>query len=155
MNGMPEVGEEHKKLARLAGDWVGDETIHPSPWDAAGGTATGTMKATVELDGFFVMGEYKQSRGGKVTYTGRGVWGWDGARKCYTMHWFDSMGGGTGAPATGVWEGKTLTFTAESPMGRSRYVYDFDAPTNYRFTIQMEGEGGKWMPFLESKFRAA
>lgn len=152
MTMMPTLQTEHETLARLSGSWSGDEVVHPSPWDPAGGTAIGKSETRVALDGFFVVSDYIQERGGQVTYAGHGVYGWDAAEKCYTMHWFDSMGGGTGAPAKGTLEGKTLTFRASHAMGHSKYVYDFDAPDRMRFRIEMSQDGTNWAPFLAATY---
>ena len=47
---MPKPGDAHKKLETLVGEWQGDETLHPAPWDA-GGAATGQRsRATAAPD---------------------------------------------------------------------------------------------------------
>ncbi len=152
MSGMPRIETQHENLARMGGDWTGEEIVHPSPWDPAGGPARGKMRTRVSLDGFFVISDYEQTRGEQVTYRGHGVYGWDAARESYTMHWFDSMGGGFGEPARGTWAGKTLTFRLQSPMGHARYVYDFDADDRYRFRIETSPDGTAWAPFLEGTY---
>src|SRR5437899_4556531 len=114
---MPTVQEEHRKLKALSGKWIGEEKLLPSPWDPKGGPATGKIETRVDLDGFFLISDYVQERGGKVCYRGHGVFGWDNSEKCYTMAWFDSMGSPCGAPARGRWEGNTLTFEQRTPMG--------------------------------------
>ncbi|HET6372248.1 MAG TPA: DUF1579 domain-containing protein, partial [Candidatus Polarisedimenticolia bacterium] len=65
---MPRPDENHKKLGALAGSWVGEEKMFPSPWDAAGGTATARLQSRLDLDGFFLISEYVQERGGQVTF---------------------------------------------------------------------------------------
>jgi hypothetical protein len=46
---MPVPGPPHKRLALLAGEWAGEEVLHPSPWDPEGGTALG--RYTFGVDG--------------------------------------------------------------------------------------------------------
>ena len=95
---MPTPGDAHRRLEVLVGTWIGEETMHPSPWDPQGGVADGTIENRLALDGFNVIQEYTQSRDGQQTFAGHGVFGWDGQRGCYTLHWFDTMG----TPRTGV-----------------------------------------------------
>ena len=74
---MPRPGDAHKKLAALVGDWTGDETLHPSPWDPAGGAAQAQVTNRWVADGFAVVQEYEQRRNGKVTFRGHGVFWFD------------------------------------------------------------------------------
>jgi hypothetical protein len=149
---MPTVQEEHRKLEKLAGKWKGEEKIHPSPWDAQGGTATARVESRVDLDGFAVLTDYVEERNGQVSYRGHGVFGYDAEQKMYTMHWFDSMGGGGyRLPALGKWEGNTLFFQNETPMGHSRYTYVFEG-AGYTFRIDASQDGKQWTPFMEGRY---
>ena len=96
---MPKPTPQHQRLRGLVGSWKGDEKMHPSPWDPKGGTAKGFFESRLDLDGMFVISEYRQERDGKVTYRGYGVFGWDSKQNAYTMYWFDSMGTDPGGPA--------------------------------------------------------
>jgi len=71
---MPTVQEQHKKLARLAGKWKATEKMFPNAWDKEGGTATARVESRVDVDGFFVVTDYVQERGGQASYRGL-VWG--------------------------------------------------------------------------------
>lgn len=151
---MPQVQEQHKKFAQLAGKWKGEEKIHPSPWDPVGGTATARIEARIDLDGFFLVSDYVEERGGRVSYRGHGVYGWDPKESSYTMHWFDSMGGGGYTlPAKGQWTGNTLTFQHETPMGMARYVYNFEGEGRYTFKIENSQDGKEWKPFMEARYQ--
>jgi len=152
MMGMPAPVEQHRKLEALTGNWVGEEKMHPSPWDAKGGTALAKIQSRMDLDGFFVIADYVQERGGQVSYRGHGVFGFDPADQGYTMHWFDSMGSPCPAPAKGKWEGNRLAFNQTSPMGHSRYTYTFEAPGRYRFLMEASQDGKTWAPFLEGTY---
>ena len=149
---MPHVLDEHRRLKALAGNWAGEEKIHPSPWDPKGGSATSRFQARADLDGFFLIADYVEERDGRVAYRGHGVYGYDPQQKCYTMHWFDSMGSGTPEPARGQWEGNRLTFENQNPMGHSRRIYVFEEENRYRFTIENSQDGRKWATFMEGKF---
>jgi hypothetical protein len=113
---MPKVGPSHQKLYVLAGEWQGTETMMPSPM-GPGGTATGTMQARVDIDGFYVISDYAQQRDGAVTYRRHGVYGFDTTTNEYTWYWIDSMGMAS-VPARGTWTGDTLTFESSMPGGR-------------------------------------
>ncbi|MBI1744991.1 MAG: DUF1579 family protein [Acidobacteria bacterium] len=149
---MPKLQDQHRKLHVLAGSWLGEETLYPSPWDSNGGHALGKFNARIDLDGFFVITDYVEERGGQVTYRGHGVYGWDGGQNCYLSYWFDSMGGGYAEPARGRWEGNVLTFESRNPMGYSRYRYQFETDVYYIFRIEMSQDGVKWAPFMEGNY---
>jgi anthranilate synthase component 1 len=46
-------------------------------WDPAGGTSKGRYKTRAIAGGFGVVQDYEQRRGGKVTFSGHGVFGYD------------------------------------------------------------------------------
>ncbi len=152
---MCKVTEHHAKLAALSGTWKGEEKLYPSPWDAKGGSAVGRIAARLDLDGFFLISDYVEERDGRVTYKGHGIYGWNDAEKCYTMHWFDSMGGSTAAPARGKWEGNTLTFQQATPMGHSRYSYKLEGEGCYTFRIESSQDGASWTAFMEATYSRA
>jgi putative addiction module component (TIGR02574 family) len=81
---IPKAGSQHERLRALVGSWKGDEKMYPSPWDSQGGTAKGFTEARFDLDGMFVIADYRQERNGKVTYRGHGVFGWDAKQSAYT-----------------------------------------------------------------------
>ncbi|MBI3817371.1 MAG: DUF1579 family protein [Planctomycetes bacterium] len=150
---MPQATDAHKKLHALAGNWSGDEKMHPSPWDPKGGIAQATIQSRVDLDGFVVISDYLQKRDGNITYRGHGVFGYEVNEKCYTMHWFDSMSGACCAPpARGEWNGNILTFENKSPMGHGRYTFGFPAAGKYTFKIEQSMDGKQWMPFIEATY---
>jgi hypothetical protein len=149
---MPKATANHEKLRALAGSWTGEETMLPSPWDPKGGMAKGFIDGRVDLEGMWVITDYRQERDGKVTYRGHGVFGWDGKANAYTMYWFDSMGSDPGGAAHGKWEGDTLTFEMKGAMGHSRYTYRFEGDGRYAFSIAMSQDGTTWKPWIESNW---
>jgi len=146
---MPRPTTQHRKLEALAGTWTGQEKMMPSPWDPKGGTARSTNEARMDLDGMHLVADYKQERDGRVTYRGHGVFGYDPKRESYTMYWFDSMSYDPGGPALGRWEGDTLAFQMQSPMGHHRYVYRFLGEGKYEFRIEMSQDGRSFHTWME------
>lgn len=149
---MPKPGAEHRTLAKMAGIWVGEEKLHPSPWDPKGGTATGRVEARMDLDGFALISDYTQERDGKVVFRGHGVYGWDRSRERYFMTWFDSMSGGLPSTCYGNLEGDTITFENKSEQGLSRYIYKLESETAQGFRIESSQDGKTWMTFLETRY---
>lgn len=149
---MPQPTEAHARLAALAGDWEGEETLHPAPWMPEGGTARGRFTNRVVLGGFNLVNVYAQTRGGQVVFEGHGVYGYDAERQRYTMYWFDSSGGDPGGPVPGRWEGDTLTFERRSEGGPShRYVYVV-SDESFLFRIEASRDGGTWTCMMEGTY---
>ena len=67
---------EHRKLAAFAGEWNGEETVHPSRW-VAGGPATSHITARIDLNGFYLIQDTRQMREGKETFATHGVFTYD------------------------------------------------------------------------------
>jgi hypothetical protein len=149
---MPKPSSEHQRLvAAMTGSWTSEETIHPSPW-GPGGKRQGRAESRAAIDGFFVVTDYEQMNEGKVQYRGHGVYGYDAAKKRWSMHWFDSMGGQPAHLVWGTWEGTTLTFEMFGPQGWNRYVYDFRKDGSYVFSIRNSQDGKAWTTFMEGRF---
>jgi Protein of unknown function (DUF1579) len=145
---MPQPTEEHRRLHVLAGDWVGDEKLSPSPW-GPGGAAVGRYKGRVDLEGFFVVQDYVEEKDGRTVFRGHGVFGYDAAAKEYCWYWVDSMGMVPAAPSRGRWEGDTLFFTSKSPQGgEGRYTYRFESDRSYHFQIENSFDGGRTFSLL-------
>jgi hypothetical protein len=155
MQGMPVPTDEHKRLHILQGNWIGEETLSPSPW-GPGGPAVGKSTCRVECDGFWVSQEYVEEKDGRVTYRGRGVFGYDSQSRQFAWYWVDSMGFVPQAPSMGAWDGNTLTFRSSSPQGQGRYTYEFEGRDRYKFRIENSRDGGKtWQTFMTGDYRRA
>jgi len=152
---MPKPTPEHARLAAFIGNWIGEEKIHPSPFDPAGGTATATVASRLTCEGLCLVTDYSEERGGVVTYVGHGVTGYDTARQVYLQHWSDSMGGVPGEAKPGHWIGDTLTFQASGPHGHARYTYRVVSPTRYDFRIDHSHDGVQWAAFMEATYERA
>jgi hypothetical protein len=147
---MPKPAAEHQRLAQLAGVWVGEETMHPSPFAPTGGVASGHWQNRMALAGSHLIADYEQERGGVVSFQGHAVFGYDG-RQRYSMHWFDSSGLG-GSASTGTWQGNLLLLQLESPLGHSRYAFELVAADCFRFRIDNSADGQSWATFLEGEY---
>ena len=149
---MPSVSEQHKKMAELAGTWIGEDTLMPSPWLPAGATAVGNITARLALGEFHLIVDWAQSRDGKLHFEGHGVLGWDSRGKCYTMHWFDSIGAPPKGVGTGRWEGDCLTLDEASPMGHHRHIHRFEGDRTYHFRIETSQDGQFYVPMMEGQY---
>ena len=146
---MPKPGPAHDKLAQLAGNWEGDETVHPSPMDPKGGPAQGSWNFRLGVGGFFLIGDYQEARDGQVNLEGHAVFGVDGDG--YVMYWFDSSGMAPSAPPRGTWTADTLVLQHEMPgMGHARYT--MVVGDTLKFTIENSADGATWTPFLEGDY---
>jgi len=152
MHEMPKPNENHKKLRALAGNWEGQETLAPSPW-GPGGKAVGKMSYKVDLDGFFVTGDYVEEKEGKIVFRGHSVFGWDDKQQNYVWWWLDSMGSVPPAPSRGKWEGNTLTFESKSEMGESRYTFKFLGEGKYQMALANKFPGQQELTtFMEGTY---
>ncbi len=148
---MPHPTDAHKRLEQLAGRWAGEERMSPSPFDPNGGTAIGRVDNRVGLDGFVVVQDYEQERGGDVAYRGHGVFAWDSVREEYVLHWFDTMG----MPPTelrGNFDGEVLTLTGKTAQGHSRVIFDFTTADRYDCKAEVSPDGRSWQTFMEGSY---
>jgi hypothetical protein len=153
MHEMPKPGEHHRKLHRFAGNWVGEETLSPSPW-GPGGSAMGRLQGKLDLDGFFVVSDYVEEKDGKTIFRGHNVFGWDGQANNVAWYWFDSMGYPPSGPARGTWDGDTLVLRSSAPQGEGRYTFRFEGTDRYYFSIENSRDGGKsWQKFMDGNYK--
>ena len=153
---MPKPTAAHQRLHPLAGAWKGEETMHPSPWDPQGGKAEGRVDNRLALDGFAIVQDYRQLRGGNVSFSGHCVMAWDAAANEYQMHWWDSMG----TPVNvfrGQFEGSNLLLKSANPAGHCRTTMDLSKAGQgaYSFRMEVSPDGKQWFPFMEGDYRRA
>ncbi len=149
---MPKPDASHELMHALAGNWTGDERMHPSPWDPAGGTASARMTGRVALGGFAVIGDYEQRRGGQVTFTGHSVHTIDPATKEHVLHWFDCMGSGA-EQFRGSWQGQRLVLTSQGPQGHMRVIYELAGKDTLISKMEMSQDGKKWSALVDATYR--
>ena len=148
---MPKPTAGHKKIEILAGSWKGEERMHPSEWDPKGGVAKAKIDSRIGLDGFYVIGDYEQSRDGKVTFRGHSITGYQADSGEVVMHWFDSMGMGVDV-FRGKFAGDVLTLQAENPMGKHRLTYDFKEKGTIRSKMEMSKDGKTWKAMFDGVY---
>jgi hypothetical protein len=151
---LPTPNEHHKKLERFVGTWEGDEILYPSPWSPVERGAFGRCELRMGLGGFFLISDYSEEVEGVVSYSGHGVYGYDAEAEKYTMHWFDSMGGGYQKPALGGFEGNALRFQNVTPQGHARYSHARDGD-EYHLRIEVSDDGEAWTLFMSGVYTRA
>lgn len=148
---MPKPTADHRKLDKLAGTWKGSETMHPSPWDPQGGVAQGATRGRTALNGFAVIVDYEQSRDGRRTFEGHGVYTWDARAGQVVLHWFDSMGQGI-EEFRGSWDGDRLRLASQNAMGHARMNYDFAKPGELVSSMEMSQDGENWSKLFDGSY---
>jgi Protein of unknown function (DUF1579) len=149
---MPNPTNEHRKLARIAGRWEGEEKMYPSPWDPNGGIAIGRLNSRVALNGFALINDYEQERDGKITFTGHGVFTYNPEEKVYTLTWFDCMG----APPEvfkGQFDNDILRLAHGGPGMHVRLTYDLSEPGYLSTGMEMAGDGKDWNRFFDARLK--
>ena len=147
---MPKVSEGHHKLEKVAGNWEGEETMYPSPWDPEGGSAVGRITSRVALNGFALINDYEQERDGKITLTGHGVFTYQPKEDSYTLVWVDCMG----APPEifkGKFEGDILKLAHGGPGMHVRLTYDVSEPDVLKTGMEMSQDGNTWNRFFDAR----
>ena len=148
---MPQPTAAHQQLERFVGSWIGTETIHPTPFDTKGGTATGRVRNVRALGGFAVVQDYEQERGGRVNFSGHGVLRFELSTNKVEMHWFDSIGQPPGV-FEGTWTGDKLTVVQQGAQGQVRASWDFGVPGQYTYAMEVSGDGTHWMRFMDATY---
>jgi hypothetical protein len=146
----PKPTEQHKKLEKLVGKWIGEEKIEGSPHTTEK-NATGTFDFRMDLGGLFAIADYVEKSGAKTLMAGHGVIGWDAKKKNYTLHWFDTFGSPPGAPGTGQWQADALKFHQE---GSGNTIFEL-TDGGLIFKIEMDVDGKGFKPIIVGKYRRA
>ena len=148
---MPKPSPGHARLERLAGRWQGEETMHPSRWDPEGGTAIGRLANRLALNGFGLISEYEQERGGAVTFSGHGVFTFAPDTGLYSLHWFDCIG----SPPehfTGKLDGDRLVLAHGGPGMHARATYDLGTAGVMLTQMEMSADGAAWSTLFEARY---
>ncbi len=149
---LPNVSSEQKQLNKLfAGTWRGEEKIFPSKLEPDGGTAIGTWSVTPSLDGFVLLVDYSEERGGEVRYRGHGVHTWDARERCFFAFWFDNVGMAQKAGSRATLDGNRYTYEWSGESGRARMTYVWDKQF-FTFTIERSPDGKTWSPMHEGRY---
>lgn len=124
-------GKEHEELKAMEGIW--DAAIKMP--DGSEVKAESEMKMTCE--GMWLASDFR-GEFGSVKFHGKGLDGYDSAKKQYVSIWVDSM---SGSPMVmrGKKEGKVTTMTGEGPgpAGESKYKTISTQDSSDKMTFQM------------------
>lgn len=151
-------GPEHKVLERMAGEWDHVVRWHmagDAPWEESKGTTT----RRVMFGGRYIHAETKSppmEEGGQP-FEGRGVTGYDKARKQYFNAWIDNEGTGIMLAYGSVdATGNVLTFHSDEPdwsnpgkLKKMKSIYRFKDDKTHVFEMYETGMDGKEFVMLE------
>ncbi|QKD01073.1 DUF1579 family protein [Mesorhizobium loti] len=147
------LSADHQRLQALVGAWRGEEEVADTQW-ADGGAATSEALAEPQFGGLFVVQRYRQRRDGTISFGAHSVFGFDQQNNVVTMHQFDSMGFVPASPATGTWDGNTLTLLRSSPRGAARVTYNFTTNDSYRMRLEFQPPGSDiWQDMVGGLYR--
>ena len=139
-------GPEHAILAEMEGTWDAVMHMPGAPKDAPASKGTHVYK--MECGGLWLTSKFEGDFGG-MKFEGRGIDGYDPAKKKYTGVWVDSMSS-TPLLLEGTRDEKTkvLTMTGDHPgpdgkLAKVKTKSSFKDKDHHTFTMYMVGEGGK------------
>jgi hypothetical protein len=151
-------GEMHKLLAQSDGEWTADISMWMDP-NGQPTKSKGSMTNKMIMGGRYQEGSYKGDMMGQPM-EGRGITGYDNAKKQFESTWIDNMGTGV-MKMTGTYDPstKTITFTGNQvdPMsGKEMKVREtlelVDASTQV-MTMYMTPPDGTEFKTMEIKFK--
>ena len=89
--------------------------------------------------------------GGGGGVDGLAIYGYDPEKKVYTYAEFNSNG--EVVHATGTFDGKVWTWSADSTMGgkpvKSHFILTETLPTAYTYKFEMSQDGNNWAPVMD------
>lgn len=152
---------DYRPIQMQEGVWDADITFFDPTSGQPSGTARGVQTNTLLMNGHWVVNELKVYGGepAKLTFEGRGLWGWDKAARQYVDTWVDTNDGAVRIDY-GFWKPDTQTmyWTALQPDGEGRSVnfrmtevYDGDRRTLTFF--QVATQSGRLVKMAEMQFR--
>jgi hypothetical protein len=144
----PQKTEAHDLFKKFVGTWRGEERIQPSQWTPQGDTATSQIRNQIGLDGYVLIQDIVQSRGGQVMFRAHNLLRWDEQDQTYVMYWFDSNGFPP-SELRGRLDGQVLTLSGRDPAGFSRLVYHLEEDGRYSYQMFGAADGESWELILE------
>src|SRR5258708_5644322 len=144
--------EEHRKLAVFGGRGGGAGMVYPSGGNG-GGPATSHVVARIDLNGFYLIQDTRQTRDGRESFASHGLFTYDREDRLYKLFWHDSLGYYPPSPASGGWSGKTLILVRGSLRGNARHVYEVIDDNSYSTKIQFSPDAEGWADVLTGVYR--
>lgn len=151
-------GENHKHIARYAGDWTFTNKMWMDPSQPPQ-ESSGTMHGEMILGGRYARTHWKGEMMG-MPFEGHGTEGYDNLAKQYVSTWMDNMGTGilymTGSCENG---GKSCTMKGDmvDPMtggkGSMRSVTTWMDQNSFKFELFGTGPDGKELKVMEMNLK--
>jgi hypothetical protein len=150
-NEAPKPGPEVKKLEAMAGSWLVEGDIRPSPMGPGGKMSEEEKCSWMDGDFFLVCNvDFKSTMGNGY---GMGVMGYSTDDKAYTYHEFNSWG--ESMNSKGTIDGDTWTWTSDEKMGdkmmKGRFTMKFTSASTYNFTYELSSDGTSWKVAVDGK----
>ncbi|HEY4933191.1 MAG TPA: DUF1579 family protein [Terriglobales bacterium] len=148
---MPKPAPELSKLDYLAGDWISDGDMKPSPMGPGGKMSSVDHVQWMEGNFFLVM--HSKFKGAMGDGTALAVMGYDPDKKVFTYNEYNSMGQIN--HSEGTVSGDTWSWTSDENMGgqtlKGRYTMKVLSPTSYTFKYEMSQDGTTWTTAMDGK----
>jgi len=148
----PTPTDEHRRLAAFAGEWRGEETVFASRW-VEGGEAESRVSARMDLNGFYLIQDSRQTRADKESFAAHAVFTYDREDRLYKLFWHDSLGYFAPSPASGSWSGNSLVLVRGSLRGNARHIYEVIDGNSYTMKIQYSPDAEGWSDVLTGIYR--
>jgi hypothetical protein len=148
---IPKPAPELSKLDYLAGNWISDGDIKPSPMGPGGKMSSDDQVHW--MDGKFFLVMHSKFKGAMGDGMALAIMGYDPEKKVYTYNEYNSMGQIN--HSEGTITGDTWNWTSDENMGgqtfKGRYTMKVVSPTAYTFTYEMSQDGTNWTKVMEGK----
>jgi hypothetical protein len=137
----------HEPVRLQAGVWDADIRFFDPATGAPNGSAKGVQTNVLLANGHWVTNDLQvwgaEGPGGKPSFQGHGVWGWDPVARQYVDTWVDTNDGAVRTDY-GFWhaETRTMHWTALQPDGKGHSV-------NYRMAETYEGDDRRTLTFYQ------
>ena len=148
---MPDPEACRVALERIVGDWEGQETLQPAPYNPMGGTALGRSRNRLALDGFAVIEDYEHLPRGQVSYRRHSITSYDSSEEQYVRYQWDNMGNSASA-FHGRFEGDVLTMVYEEPGLIARHVADYSDSGRLPVLMEVSRQGAPFETILEAEY---
>jgi len=146
-------GPEHERLGYFVGKWTGEGEIKPGPMGPGGKFTSSDDCAWFE--GHYSVVCHSESKMPTGTSKSIGILGYSGEEKVYTYYGVDNTNMTMASVPKGTVHGNTWTYNDEGMMGgkkvKTRVTIKELSPKEYSFTMEAQGDDGKWRPMMESK----
>jgi hypothetical protein len=140
------------QFASLEGQWMGLETIHPSPW-SGGGSAEGKWQIRCDGSGLHLILDYLEQRADGTAFNAHSVIAIDPETGDWLLFIFDSFGFPPLQPARGRWYGDRLVLEKATPRGVGRTIFEI-GPDEFRYAVASRShDATAFTPVMDGVYR--